>query len=76
MYTQKQLLTIYKLLRATNNVGNLTAETEYSRQHIYDVFHTYGVADKHPDIVKGAIKLIKDSNVLDDIVSLTELLNK
>lgn len=76
MYTQKQLLTIYKLLRATNNVGNLTAQTEHTRQHIYNVFHTYGVADKHPDIVTGAFKLIKDSNVLDDIVALTELLNK
>ncbi len=75
MYTQPQLLTIYKLLKATNTVGILTAETEFTRQHIRDVFHTYGVADKHPDIVNKAISLIRDSNILDDVISLNTILN-
>lgn len=75
MYTQAQLLTIYKLLKATNNVGILTAETEFTRQHIRDVFHTYGVAEKHPDIVSKAMALIKESCILNDIQTLTEIIN-
>lgn len=75
MYTQAQLLTIYKLLKATNEVGNLMVETEYSRQHIRDVFHTHGVAAKHPKIVKLAVKKLKANGIYKDVQLLTEILN-
>jgi len=75
MYTQSQLLTIYKLLKAVNEVGNLTAETGYSREHIRNVFRTYGVADKHPDIVALAVTKLKASGIYQDTQLLTELLN-
>jgi len=75
MYTQAQLLTIYKLLKAINEVGNMIAETGKSRQHIRDVFYTHGVAAKHPDIVNSAISKIKASGILADIQTLTEILN-
>lgn len=75
MYTQQQLMTIWKLLKATNNIGNLTADTGYSREHIRNVFRTYGVADKHPDIVALAVTKLKASGIYQDTQLLTELLN-
>lgn len=75
MYTQQQLMIIWKLLRATNNVGNIMAETGYSREHIRNVFRMQQVAEAHPQIVELAVSMLKESGIYNDVKLLTEILN-
>lgn len=73
-YTETQLRVIYKALKGANLLGTLQADTGYNRQSVWNTFNT---PHQHyvPLIVDTGIKLLKDNGILNDIQTLTEIIN-
>ena len=73
-FTETQLRVIYKALKGANLLGTLQAETGTSRQSVWNTFNT---PHQHyiPKIAVTGVKMLKDNGILQDIQTLTELLN-
>jgi hypothetical protein len=73
-YTETQLRVIYKALKGANLLGTLQAETGNARQSVWNTFnaptmqHVEAIADT-------GVQLLKDNGILQDIQTLTEILN-
>lgn len=73
-YTEQQLRVIYKALKGANLLGTLQADTGYNRQSVWNTFNTPHQHYVHLIVVAG-IKLLKDNGILNDIQTLTEIIN-
>ena len=73
-YTETQLRVIYKALKGANLLGTLQADTGNARQSVWNTFNAPTV--QHVEtIVDTGVQLLKDNGILQDIQTLTELLN-
>ncbi len=73
-YTPTQLRVIYKALKGANLLGAVQEETGYNRQSIWNTFNAPTV--QHVGgIVTAGIKTLKNNGILNDIQTLTEILN-
>lgn len=73
-YTNKQLRVVYKALKGANLLGTLQAETGFARQSVWNTFNA-PATQYVEDIANAGVKLLKDNFILDDIQTLTEILN-
>jgi hypothetical protein len=73
-YTKTQLRVIYKALKGANLLDTLRAETGFVRQ---SVWHTFNAPDVqyNESIAEAGVKMLKDNGILQDIQTLTEILN-
>jgi len=73
-YSETQLRVIYKALKGANLLGTLQAETGFTRQSVWNTFNTPHQHYIHKIVVDG-VKMLKDNGILQDIQTLTEILN-
>ena len=73
-HTPTQLRVIYKALKGANLLGTLQAETGFARQSVWNTFNA-PATQYVEDIANAGVKLLKDNCILDDILTLTEILN-
>jgi hypothetical protein len=73
-HTPQQLRVIYKALKGANLLGTLQAETDFARQSVWNTFNA-PATQYVEDIATAGVKLLKDNCILDDIQTLTEILN-
>jgi hypothetical protein len=73
-HTPTQLRVIYKALKGANLLGTLQAETGFARQSVWNTFNS-PATQYVEDIATAGVKLLKDNCILDDIQTLTEILN-
>ncbi len=73
-YTNKQLRVVYKALKGANLLGNLSEDTGYNRQSIFNTFNAPDV-QYNESIALAGIKMLKRNGILQDTQLLTELLN-
>ena len=73
-HTPTQLRVIYKALKGANLLGTLKAETGFARQSVWNTFNA-PATQYVEDIATAGVKLLKDNCILDDIQTLTEILN-
>ena len=73
-YTETQLRVIYKALKGANLLDTLRADTGYVRQSVWNTFNAPTV--QHIEtIADTGVQLLKDNGILQDIQTLTEILN-
>jgi hypothetical protein len=73
-YTPTQLRVIYKALKGANLLGSLASDTGYNRQSIWNTFNAPDV--QYVEIVVAwGLKLLRSNGILQDIQTLTEILN-
>jgi hypothetical protein len=73
-YTPTQLRVIYKALKGANLLGNLSEDTGYNRQSIFNTFNAPDV-QYNESIAEAGVKMLKRNGILNDIQTLTEILN-
>ena len=73
-YTETQLRVIYKVLKGANLLGLLSEDTAYNRQSIWNTFNAPDV-QYNESIAEAGIKMLKRNGILQDIQTLTEILN-
>jgi hypothetical protein len=73
-HTPTQLRVIYKALKGANLLGTLQAETGFARQSVWNTFNAPNVQYVE-DIATAGVKMLKDNGILQDIQTLTEILN-
>jgi len=73
-YTETQLRVIYKALKGANLLDTLRAETGFVRQSVWNTFNAPSVQYVE-DIATAGVKMLKEYGILNDIQTLTEILN-
>lgn len=73
-YTQTQLQVIYKALKGAKLVTPLQKATGYERQSVWNTFNAPNT--QHVEVIlETGLQLLKDNGILQDIQTLTEILN-
>lgn len=75
MYTATQLKAIYQALRGLQAIGKIADEVGLSRIELKQQFYPTLETNVNPEVYSYAIGYLKDNGILQDIQTLTEILN-
>lgn len=74
MYTSETRKSIYLLVKGAGLISDLETKTGHTRATLSNIFHKYD-GNKSKGVVDTAVKLLRSNGILQDIQTLTEILN-
>lgn len=74
MYTSQTRKSIYILVKGAGLLSDLETKTGHTRATLSNIFHKYE-GNQSKSVVDTAVRLLRSNGILNDIQTLTELLN-